>query len=83
MVPACAAQKRIQRDACAPQYAITFDDVTKAASTLTVSSASGDCDAAVMIASAAVSGANPNPRVRSVSFRSSRLTVEGTLFLGH
>ena len=61
-------QKRIQRDACAPQYAITFDDVTKAASTLTVSSASGNCDAAVMIASAAVTGANPNPRVSCPPF---------------
>ena len=57
------SQKRIQRDACAPQYSITFDDVTKDASTLTVSSASGNCDAGVMIASSAVTGANPDPRV--------------------
>jgi hypothetical protein len=56
-------QKRIQRDACAPQYSITFDDVTKDATTLTVSSASGNCDAGVMIASSAVTGADPNPRV--------------------
>ena len=67
------SQKRIQRDACAPQYAITFDDVTKAASTLTVSrsqtaAVDGACDAAVMIASSAVTGANPNPRVSCLLF---------------
>lgn len=60
----CLLQKRISRDACAPKYTLFYDDVSKAASSLTISSTTGDCDAPVMIASQAVTGANPNPRVR-------------------
>lgn len=57
-------QKRIQRDACAPQYSVTFDDVTRDIAGLTVSSTTGNCDAGLMVNANQVAGANANPRVR-------------------
>ena len=59
-------QKRIQRDACAPQYSVTFDDVTRNIASLTVSSTTGNCDAGLMVNANQVTGANANPRVSRV-----------------
>jgi hypothetical protein len=62
-------QKRIQRDACSPQYSVTFDDVTRNIAGLTVSSATGNCDAGLMVNANQVTGANANPRVRAGCWR--------------
>jgi hypothetical protein len=63
-------QKRIKRDACSPKYTLQYDDGTKAVSQLTISSATGDCEAPFMVnGKVPVGGANTNVRVSAVPER--------------